>query len=75
MVEEFHGGRRITDLTTPEGVTYRLKKYTEVNYHSYYRLWIIYNGKTYGTNAIYSNGDARIHATPERLNQDARDAA
>lgn len=54
-------------LITPDNVTYQLETYRVVNGHRLSRLIIRYEGKTYGTAAIYTCGDARIHATPENL--------
>ena len=54
-------------LTTSDGVTYLLEKYGEVNFHRQMRLLIVYEGRTYGTAAVWSCGDARLHATPENL--------
>jgi len=57
------------EITNPDGVTYILKDYGKINGHRQARLWIRFAGHVYGTNAIYSFGNARIHATPEILEQ------
>ena len=63
---QFQGGWD-AEITNPDGVTYRLEKYNTVNGHGEFRLLIRYEGKTYPTAAIWSFGDARIHATPGNL--------
>jgi hypothetical protein len=55
------------ELTTPDGITYRIKKYDEINCHRQCRLLIEFEGKKYGTALIYSFGDLKIHSNPERL--------
>lgn len=64
---EFRGGWA-GEITTPDGVTYRMENYrADINGHRQARLLIKFEGKTYGTNLVYGFGDFRIHATPENL--------
>ncbi len=66
---EFRGGWA-GEITTPDGVTYRMENYrADINGHRQARLLIKFEGKTYGTNLVYGFGDFRIHATPENLPQ------
>jgi hypothetical protein len=65
-LNEFRGGWNAS-ITTPDGVTYHMDRYNVVNFHPWYRLWIEFEGQRYGTALVYSNGDSRIHATPENL--------
>ena len=52
-----------SEITTPDGVTYKLEKYNEINFHRVARLIIFFENNRYETALIYLMSDLRISAT------------